>query len=537
MTNLLLRDSLDYETKTTHSVTITASKSGQADIVQNLTFHVTDVLETPLSAPLLERTTGPTTYPPEVRFSRPIDWTEGCTAVLQYSTDATFSTGVTDTTNVMLAATTTYDFGLGDIASGSVFIRMAAYTGVRPSDAALTWSNIVNVGDVTAPTITSDDSPSGYKYLTDSMTLAANEFGYWTITGGAGASSFSIDDDVLTWISSSSDSLVVNVKITDYAGNETSQTITLTLADNDPTGISFTDETGATTSTPFTSNTVTLGGGQPGTIWPYSFSGPGLLYIKVGGAGSWLAAGTNGYCEATDQFKIECTSSATIIDTVNNVLTVGDVSDTYSISTSSPVTFGNRLSFPTHTGSGSISVPVEIGTNIYFLAGSEVGNIGPTVSATVDGNATTVKYIGGANSPIFAVIYQSASAHASKTLALTFTGTTNGLFGRHAYMTGFNPAATSVDGWNFDYIHNSASVYSPTMTVPTNGIALAWVGSVETGDFTSAGSGSFLVGHDNYSGTFSEGLGARNNTGAVVLNMGSGSSGYCTLIALTFAPA
>lgn len=538
MVNLLTRDTLDYETATSHQVSVKATKPGQPDIgPTTFTIHVTDVAETPLSAPVLERTTGAATYPPQTRFSRPIDWTDGCSAVMQRSTDASFATGVSEKVNTIYAATTTYDFDLDTIASGSVFMRMAAWDGTRPSDEDLEWSNITNVGDVTDPTITSDDTPSGYRYLAGSMTLTADEAVIWTITGGANASAFTLAGSTLSWAANAASSLVVQVTATDYAGNATDQTITLTLAVNNPNAFTFTDVTGATTSTLYTSNTITLAGGQTSTVWPYSFSGSGTPYIKVGGLGSWVAAGTSGSCAKDDQFKIEATSSANPITTVSGTLTVGGISDTYSVSTEVPITFGVRSVSAGGSGSSTATVAVAVGVNLYFIFAGGGTNKGPSMTATVDGNAATVYHIGeGTDFTTAVVVYESASAHASKTLALSFTGSTTGLNVRHIYMTGFDPVPSGSDGWNFDNAHNMNPVAAPSVTVAAGGVALAWTFSAEAGGFVSAGSGCVLVGADDDGGGLSEGAAARPNTGVVSLNMGSGTSGFCDLFVLAFDP-
>lgn len=61
---------VNYETATSHSVTITASKSGQTDIVNVLTFQVTNVFEAAsLSALALDDTDVPTGSPATINIT------------------------------------------------------------------------------------------------------------------------------------------------------------------------------------------------------------------------------------------------------------------------------------------------------------------------------------------------------------------------------------------------------------------------------------------------------------------------------------
>ena len=169
------------------TVTSTATNVGGSD---SLTSAATATISaagagTARSAPTITRTTGATTYPPTVDFTRPSDWADGDLAVMQWSADYTFGTGVSETTTpqTITAAVTTYDFGLSAITSGSRYIRMAAWTGARPG--SLTWSNLINVGDVVAPTLNSGTTSSA-ENAPMAVAVTSNEPAYLTL-GGADA--------------------------------------------------------------------------------------------------------------------------------------------------------------------------------------------------------------------------------------------------------------------------------------------------------------------------------------------------------------
>lgn len=194
---------------------------------------ITGVGGTSLTPSTLTRTTGATTYPPQVTFTRPVDWIDGIQAVMQRSQDPTFATGVSSKVNTIMSATLTYDFDLDTIASGSWFFRLGAWeSGPQPSNAVMQWSNILNVGDVVAPTITSSSTLSFPENAAYVHTLTANEAGIWEVTGGTLGSS--VAGSTLTIAAADHETTptgTVIVRITDYAGNQTSQTINCTVTD------------------------------------------------------------------------------------------------------------------------------------------------------------------------------------------------------------------------------------------------------------------------------------------------------------------
>lgn len=211
---------------------------------------------TALSASTLTRTTGATTYPPTFDFTRPIDWTDGIQAAVQISTDPTFATGVTETVNTIYAATTTYNFGMSTITTGSVFWRMGAWSGTRPG--SLIWSNICNVGDTVAPTISSATGTTWANGAPMLVTVTASESGYPTLTG-TDASLLEMTGTIpastigvrlagnanFNWNTKSSYSW--GIYWTDYAGN-VSSTLSRTETVSAPAAAQFTTTNGSSKS-------------------------------------------------------------------------------------------------------------------------------------------------------------------------------------------------------------------------------------------------------------------------------------------------
>jgi hypothetical protein len=104
-------------------------------------------------------------------------------------------------------------------------------------------------------------------------------------------------------------------------------TVTNVVEDTTPNAFSFTDVTGATTSTAYESNAITVAG----------IDGPATMTITGGeyqiNGGTWASTSTT--VVATNTVKVRGTSSPSGLTAVNVVLTIGGVSDTYTITTAS----------------------------------------------------------------------------------------------------------------------------------------------------------------------------------------------------------
>ncbi len=104
-------------------------------------------------------------------------------------------------------------------------------------------------------------------------------------------------------------------------------TSTTLAADTTPNAFAFTDVAGVNRNTVVTSNTITISGIN--TAAPISISGGNATYSRNGGAYTAAAGSVN----SGDTITLKVTSGASKGAVVNVVLTVGGVSDTWSVTT------------------------------------------------------------------------------------------------------------------------------------------------------------------------------------------------------------
>lgn len=370
-------------------IAVTLANNGAPFVLQGLVSGP----GTALSAPTLTRTSGATTYPPTVDFTRPVDWIDGIQAVMQRSQDPTFATGVSEAVQTIYAATLTYNFGLSSIASGSWFMRMAAWSGTRPADGSQNWSNIINVGDTVAPTLSGGGATSSAENAPMAVTVTSNELAYFTLGGTDAAllelNSTAANTSVVVRLSGNANlnyesktSYSYTVTATDFAGNVSSAlagTHTVTNVVENPSGLTnFTTQTNATLSTAYTSNTQTIAGLPAGYNAPFTVS-TGTL-VKNG-----TDVGASGTVTNGDVIALKGTASGSNNTTVVVTLAVGgdasQVSVTYSIATVSSIpqigSLGwryendNASMFTSKAGTGAVATA---GTDVVGYWGDKSGN-------------------------------------------------------------------------------------------------------------------------------------------------------------------
>jgi hypothetical protein len=191
---------------------------------------------------------------------------------------------------------------------------------------------------VTGPTITSSASVSVAEGTALAHQLKADEVVTWSKVGGADTALFTLSASGGTLTMTAKDyetpadantdnAYVVNVRATDRNGRVANQTVTVTVTDVDevPTAFTFTDITGATIATVYTSNSITVAGLAAAS--PISIVGG--TYAK--NAGSYVS--TPGTVVNGDTITVRVTSSADPSTAVSAVLTIGGVSDTYTVTT------------------------------------------------------------------------------------------------------------------------------------------------------------------------------------------------------------
>jgi hypothetical protein len=139
-------------------------------------------------------------------------------------------------------------------------------------------------------------------------------------------------------------------------------TVTNVVEDTTPNAFTFTDVTGATVSTVYESNSITVAG----------MDGPATMTITGGeysiNGGTYASASTS--VVAGDTVKVRGTSSGSGLTAVNVVLTIGGVSDTFTITTAAVSdSTPDAFSFTDVTGA-ALSTIVE--SNTITVAGINV---------------------------------------------------------------------------------------------------------------------------------------------------------------------
>ena len=438
-----------------------------------------------LSAPTLTRTSAVSAYPPTVSFTRPIDWADSPTmyAVMQWSLDPAFGTGVTETASpqVITAAVTTYNFGLSAIVSGVYYMRLGAWSGTRP---ALNFSNIVGVGDAVAPTITSSAAPAGYQYAAGSQTLTANKLSSWAIVGGADQVQFTLSGSTLSWVALSSiASYVVQVQATSVFGiASTVQTITLGVVANTANAFSFTAVTNAVRSSVNTSNTITVAGIGSGSV-PVSITGG--TYSKNSGAYT-ASAGTavNG-----DTFSLQETASASYSTATSATLTIGSTSGAYNVTTlANPVAVSaNDVTTLTQQNPGGAGTTASwsfttTGGRVVALINCKLAAAATVTSVTYGGTAMTQVSVSSGNQ-YHTAIYELAGVTAqTANIIITASSTFSMIAAAGQAQTLVNSPNAGTAATSLAYGYNTAGLSKTgTSTVPANGFGLAGVVSETSG--------------------------------------------------------
>lgn len=204
--------------------------------------------------------------------------------------------------------------------------------------------------------------------------------GTYSKNGGAytsDAGTVVVGDTIAVRATSSADfSTAVNVVLT-IGGVEDTYTVTTLAEDATPAAFTLTDVTGATVSTAYTSNTITVA--EINTTVAISITGG--TYSKNGGAFT-ADAGT---VASGDTVAVKATSSASFETAVDVVLDIGGVTDTYSVTTEAEDGTPAAFSFSDRTNAALETV---------YTSSITVAGINTTVAITIVGGTYSVN--GGA---------------------------------------------------------------------------------------------------------------------------------------------
>ncbi len=213
-------------------------------------------------------------------------------------------------------------------------------------------------------TVTGIDAPSA-------LTVSGGEY---SINGGAYATApttVSLGNTVKVRVTSAS-GFLTNATVTLDIGGITASFVVTTLAmDTVPNSFSFTDVNGATAATLYVSNTVTISGINA----PATTTITGGEYSINGGA----YASTSTTVSNSDTVAVRQTSSSSYATPQDVVLTIGGVSDTYTVTTKAfaPTDLGSKLKAwwdanDITSGSSQSSITDKVGSTV-LNGGTGVG--------------------------------------------------------------------------------------------------------------------------------------------------------------------
>jgi hypothetical protein len=307
---------------------VTATGAGGSTIATTaaVTVQAADLgTGTAYPAGALTRTSAVGASPVTYTFTRPVELADADSpqGVMQRSADPTFTTGVTEVTRAIVAATTSYDFGLAALNAG--YARLAFYKGDRP--ASLNWSNVMGWGNAASPAFTSSAAQAAFQNVPVNFTVTTDMPAYLELDGGVDVGGVTRSGNLFTLNYATTGAKSFRIRATSYNGISTVQTVTVNVAANAPNAFTFTDALAAQRSTATTSNTITVAGLQSGTSVPVTVTGGS--YSKNGGAYATAATtATN-----ADTFAVRTISSDQYATNTDVTLTMGGVSDTFNVRT------------------------------------------------------------------------------------------------------------------------------------------------------------------------------------------------------------
>lgn len=457
-----------------------------------------------ISAPDIALDSSAVTYPPTLIVTTYGDHIVGDTFRLQTATDFGFTSIDVNLTYTLTGNTSTDSAGINSLLS-TVESPDLSYIRARieRTNYIPTWSNILFHGNETVPSVTSNTSIQ----VTEGDQLSASittDLPAYILLGGADQIHFEIVGDrpntsyTLTgWDGKVFDydtpddfnsdhiySLNFEVEgLNGATGTESGVTVTVLDLDETPDAFSFTDETGATISTEYT-DSITVAGLGSGVAVPITVTGEFRIHDGTSW-GSWLSDDSGIEVENGYQVDLRITSSSNYLTAVNNTLTIGGVSDTFTVTTmADPSSIGYSSAglvvlsegTNTHTYTG---VAFEIGLGVIMTMRPEI------TSVTVDGNACTLVEVDHPSGNAPAVSMWKIDISTAGNYDIVITGPYQlGSVGMQAFTltnTDGNVSDTAVRAFGF---HVSPQTTSTSLTIPTGYLGLACIYAAGGGPLT-----------------------------------------------------
>ena len=399
------------------------------------------------------------------------------------------------------------------VATSTLTINDTSTTPVGPTYSVANASTNEGASATVSVTTTNVANATTLYWTVDATTAdVSTTSGNFTINSNAGSFTIPAIADSLT---EGSEAYTISVRTGSTVGTVVA-TSTLTIndtstapaIDNTPDAFSFTDVGGATTNTVYTTDNVTITGLQPNYSITVTASG-GTVDAGTSALSGTFATSKTVTTDALGSIVVSArvTSSPSAGATVNCVVTIGTLSDTFSVTTFSS---GNQVNQFTFTDIDNASFSTVYTSNTITVSG-----LTPGLSAfVVIGNGTYSKN-GGAyvsanggtvtNGDVITVRGTSSANYSTQvSVILTIYVNSGGIIGANVSDT----FAINTPKFNYSLTPNFISIYEGS-TIPlvletigvANGTTLYWtLNGATTADF-SAVSGSFTVNSDT--GTFS----------------------------------
>ncbi|MDD2923633.1 IPTL-CTERM sorting domain-containing protein [Rhodoferax sp.] len=257
-----------------------------------------------------------------------------------------------------------------------------------------------------------------------------------------------------------------------YAASSSGRVLSYEFSDTTPVAFSFTDQTGVATSTVITSNAITVSG----------INAPATITISGGeykiGTGSWTNASAT--VSAGDSVTVRHTSSASFSSSVNTVLSIGGVTDTFTSTTMAAVPTFTVTATASPAAGGTVSCtpnPVSLGGNATCTATPNAGYSFNAFSGDCSGTSCSLTGVTATKSVTASFTlntnYSATAPGSGSTVSASLTGAATCGFSNVGYQTAASAGGVLPAGYTFTHgvlafatNANCASGISITLTYP-----------------------------------------------------------------------
>ena len=335
-------------------------------------------------------------------------------------------------------------------------------------------SGTSGTGTLTNPWLVDAGDTVRFQQVNADGTGTASGFSIFTNNNNIGISSTAIDKTVASGALNNDA----------YSWRGTNRYIKRSAAANDtvPDAFSFTDVTGAATSTQFTSNTITLSGMTPGVNVTATVTGSPEQSLD---GGSFFTNSSFNVQNGTT-IALRKASSASNSDTLNLTLTIGGVSDTWSITTVGADTTPDAFSFTDVSGVTRSATQTSSLITISGVNSPATTSVsGGTYSK--NGGSYSSALTTASNGDTFRVRHTSSSSYST---AVNTTLTSGGVSDTFTSTTEAEPSDVTPDAFSFSDTNGVArSATQTSNTVTITGISAATSVSISGGTYSKNGAG------------------------------------------------